>query len=216
VRPGAHPFVGIMTKFGLACSTARRALPSAWRVSDPRRQLKGGGGAPQHHGRDVHRASHRHGGSLPAVLPTMTGRAWVTGRSAEVPDPTDPYPAGYTLAPRCVPDTVGVPLAAADTGLAVLDQPARPRPEVLQQRPHPQQQVLGMPAGVIHGRTTTTSVAPRQSFLPAQTRCARIARPNSALTRPHSPPKRRAQPPTSSAPSGRPVDCAWNLSINRP
>lgn len=34
---------------------------------------------------------------VPAVLPTVTGRAWVTGRSTWVLDPTDPYPTGYTV-----------------------------------------------------------------------------------------------------------------------
>lgn len=32
-----------------------------------------------------------------AVLPTITGRGWVTGRSQWVLDPTDPFPAGYTV-----------------------------------------------------------------------------------------------------------------------
>ena len=33
----------------------------------------------------------------PAVLPTVTGRAWVTGRSTWTLDPTDPFPEGYTV-----------------------------------------------------------------------------------------------------------------------
>ncbi|MFF2243794.1 proline racemase family protein [Arthrobacter sp. NPDC058130] len=33
----------------------------------------------------------------PAVLPTITGRGWVTGRSQWLLDPTDPFPAGYTV-----------------------------------------------------------------------------------------------------------------------
>jgi proline racemase len=36
-------------------------------------------------------------GSVPAVLPTITGRGWVTGRSQWVLDETDPFPTGYTL-----------------------------------------------------------------------------------------------------------------------
>ncbi|MFB7599357.1 proline racemase family protein [Streptomyces sp. NPDC056160] len=32
---------------------------------------------------------------LPAVLPTITGRAWVTGMGQYMLDPTDPYPAGF-------------------------------------------------------------------------------------------------------------------------
>lgn len=34
-------------------------------------------------------------GGLPAVLPTITGRAWVTGFGQYMLDPTDPYPAGF-------------------------------------------------------------------------------------------------------------------------
>ena len=33
----------------------------------------------------------------PAVLPTITGRTWVTGSARWVLEPGDPYPAGYTL-----------------------------------------------------------------------------------------------------------------------
>lgn len=36
-------------------------------------------------------------GGHPGVLPTITGRGWVTGRSQWVLDPTDPFPAGYTV-----------------------------------------------------------------------------------------------------------------------
>jgi len=32
-----------------------------------------------------------------AVLPTITGRGWITGRSQWVLDPTDPFPTGYTV-----------------------------------------------------------------------------------------------------------------------
>jgi proline racemase len=34
---------------------------------------------------------------LPAVLPTITGRTWVTGHARWIVEPGDPYPAGYTL-----------------------------------------------------------------------------------------------------------------------
>ncbi|MGS2586127.1 proline racemase family protein [Streptomyces hebeiensis] len=34
-------------------------------------------------------------GGLSAVLPTITGRAWVTGIGQYMLDPTDPYPAGF-------------------------------------------------------------------------------------------------------------------------
>ncbi|MEU5722254.1 proline racemase family protein [Micromonospora sp. NPDC047738] len=36
-------------------------------------------------------------GSLPAVLPSITGRAWVTATSQFHLDPTDPFPAGFLL-----------------------------------------------------------------------------------------------------------------------
>jgi proline racemase len=34
---------------------------------------------------------------LPAVLPTVTGRAWITGMAQYLLDPSDPYPAGFQL-----------------------------------------------------------------------------------------------------------------------
>ena len=34
-------------------------------------------------------------GDLPAVVPTITGRAWVTGTAQYLLDPTDPFPAGF-------------------------------------------------------------------------------------------------------------------------
>lgn len=36
-------------------------------------------------------------GDLPAVIPSITGRAWVTGTAQYLLDPTDPFPAGFTL-----------------------------------------------------------------------------------------------------------------------
>jgi proline racemase len=36
-------------------------------------------------------------GELPAVIPTITGRAWVTGTAQFVLDPEDPFPAGFLL-----------------------------------------------------------------------------------------------------------------------
>ncbi|HWU58511.1 MAG TPA: proline racemase family protein [Microbacteriaceae bacterium] len=36
-------------------------------------------------------------GALPAVIPTITGRAWVTGTAQFHLDPTDPFPAGFLL-----------------------------------------------------------------------------------------------------------------------
>jgi proline racemase len=36
-------------------------------------------------------------GGAPAVLPEITGRAWVTGTAQYLLDPTDPFPAGFLL-----------------------------------------------------------------------------------------------------------------------
>jgi proline racemase len=36
-------------------------------------------------------------GELPAVVPEITGRAWVTGRGDYVLEPDDPFPAGFAL-----------------------------------------------------------------------------------------------------------------------
>jgi proline racemase len=33
----------------------------------------------------------------PAVLPTITGRAWLTGTAQYLLDPEDPFPAGFSL-----------------------------------------------------------------------------------------------------------------------
>lgn len=33
----------------------------------------------------------------PAILPVVTGRAWITGMGTYLLDPTDPFPAGFTL-----------------------------------------------------------------------------------------------------------------------
>ena len=34
---------------------------------------------------------------IPAVVPTITGRAWVTGTAQYMLDPDDPFPAGFLL-----------------------------------------------------------------------------------------------------------------------
>jgi proline racemase len=34
---------------------------------------------------------------LPAVIPTITGRAWVTGTAQHFLDPADPFPEGFLL-----------------------------------------------------------------------------------------------------------------------
>jgi proline racemase len=36
-------------------------------------------------------------GEVPAVIPEITGRAWITGRSELWSDPTDPLAAGFLL-----------------------------------------------------------------------------------------------------------------------
>jgi proline racemase len=36
-------------------------------------------------------------GERPAIVPTITGRAWITGTHQHVVDPTDPWPEGYRL-----------------------------------------------------------------------------------------------------------------------
>jgi proline racemase len=36
-------------------------------------------------------------GGLPAVIPTVSGRAWITGMAQYLLDPTDPFPAGFEL-----------------------------------------------------------------------------------------------------------------------
>ena len=36
-------------------------------------------------------------GDYPAVVPTITGQAWVTGMAQYVVDPDDPFPNGFTL-----------------------------------------------------------------------------------------------------------------------
>jgi proline racemase len=38
-----------------------------------------------------------HVGDVPAVLPTITGRAWITGTAQYLLDPTDPFPEGFQL-----------------------------------------------------------------------------------------------------------------------
>lgn len=36
-------------------------------------------------------------GGVPAVIPTITGTAWITGKAQYMLDPTDPFPEGYTI-----------------------------------------------------------------------------------------------------------------------
>ena len=37
-------------------------------------------------------------GSKPAIIPSITGRAWITGKHEYLLDPDDPWPAGYRVA----------------------------------------------------------------------------------------------------------------------
>ena len=37
-------------------------------------------------------------GPYPAVIPSFTGQAWITGTAQYGVDPTDPFPAGFTMA----------------------------------------------------------------------------------------------------------------------
>ena len=36
-------------------------------------------------------------GSRPAVIPVISGQAWITGTQKHMLDPSDPYPSGYRL-----------------------------------------------------------------------------------------------------------------------
>ena len=36
-------------------------------------------------------------GQYAAIVPTLTGRAWITGKAEYVIDPEDPFPEGFTL-----------------------------------------------------------------------------------------------------------------------
>ena len=36
-------------------------------------------------------------GDRPAVVPMLTGQAWITGFASYVVDPDDPFPEGFTL-----------------------------------------------------------------------------------------------------------------------
>jgi proline racemase len=36
-------------------------------------------------------------GTVPAVIPTITGTAWITGTAQYMYDPTDPFPEGFEL-----------------------------------------------------------------------------------------------------------------------
>ncbi len=55
-------------------------------------------------------------GGTPAVRPTITGRAWVTGRATWVLDPTDPYPHGYTVGDIWAPQRPAETLREAGRG----------------------------------------------------------------------------------------------------
>ena len=42
-------------------------------------------------------------GGLPAVVPTVRGRAWLTGMGHYLLDPDDPFPAGFLIGPGAPP-----------------------------------------------------------------------------------------------------------------
>jgi proline racemase len=39
-------------------------------------------------------------GDVPAVIPTVRGRAWITGMAHYLLDPDDPFPAGFLIGGR--------------------------------------------------------------------------------------------------------------------
>jgi proline racemase len=45
-------------------------------------------------------------GERPAVIPRISGRAWIYGLYQLGVEPTDPYPQGFTLADTWGPDAV--------------------------------------------------------------------------------------------------------------
>jgi proline racemase len=45
-------------------------------------------------------------GGRPAVIPTITGRAWITGQSTLMLDPDDPFPRGYRLSDTWPKDAI--------------------------------------------------------------------------------------------------------------
>ena len=36
-------------------------------------------------------------GGKPAIIPSISGRAWISGKRTEMLDPADPWPQGYKL-----------------------------------------------------------------------------------------------------------------------
>ena len=52
-------------------------------------------------------------GGLPAILPTIEGRAWVTGFHHYVVDPTDPWPVGYRLSDTWSTSDIAIILGGA-------------------------------------------------------------------------------------------------------
>lgn len=51
------------------------------------------GADPARQDRPWHRS--RHDGRRPAIVPVISGRAWITGTSQLVPSPADPWPTGH-------------------------------------------------------------------------------------------------------------------------
>ena len=46
---------------------------------------------------DCRIAAERRSPGRPAIVPVVSGRAWITGRHQHMVDPADPWPAGYRL-----------------------------------------------------------------------------------------------------------------------
>lgn len=53
-------------------------------------------------------------GNRPAVIPTITGRAWVTGMGQHLLDPTDPFPAGFLVGTVSATDPSATGVAPVD------------------------------------------------------------------------------------------------------
>jgi hypothetical protein len=65
-------------------------------------------------------------GGYPAVVPTVRGRAWVTGLSQYLLDPDDPFPAGFLVrGVSPTPQTAVLP-SSASPGRKTPSGPSRP------------------------------------------------------------------------------------------
>jgi proline racemase len=62
-----------------------------------------------------------HVGGVPAIVPTVTGRAWITGTAQRGVDPTDPFPHGYSMEALAAGE---VAIRGEDAGNPALARPA--------------------------------------------------------------------------------------------